>query len=102
MSADPHVQSFVVMKFGGTSVADAAAITRLIDIVRHTGTSVDVPPVVVVSATSKTTDQLLALAAEARAGQTDVNPGVDHVLLRHLEIVQALTTGARAAALEAQ
>src|SRR5204863_8089796 len=94
--------AFVVMKFGGTSVADAAAITRLIEIVRHTATTVDVPPVVVVSATSKTTDQLLALAAAARAGQTDVNPGVDRVLQRHLEIVHTLTTGARAAALEAE
>jgi len=100
---DPNQpRAFVVMKFGGTSVADAPAITRLIDIVRHTATTVDVPPVVVVSATSKTTDQLLALAAAARAGQTDVNPGVDRVLQRHLEIVHTLTTGARAAALEAE
>jgi len=101
MAHDQQPLAFVVMKFGGTSVADAAAITRLIGIVRHTATTVDVPPVVVVSATSKTTDQLLALAAEARAGQTDVNPGVDRVLDRHLEIVHALTTGARATALEA-
>src|SRR6188472_902206 len=102
MAADPQLHSFVVMKFGGTSVADTAAITRLIDIVRQTGTTVDVPPVVVVSATSKTTDQLLALAADARAGQTEVNPGVDRVLERHLEIVRSLTTGERAATLEAQ
>ena len=90
------------MKFGGTSVADADAITRLVDIVRQTRTTVDAPPVVVVSATSRTTDQLLALAAAACSGQTDVNSGVDRVLERHLEIVHALTSGTRAATLEAQ
>ena len=37
----------VVMKFGGTSVEDAAAIRRVIDIVQSRG---DVQPVVVVSA----------------------------------------------------
>src|SRR3954463_14467108 len=102
MAAAQPPLAALVMKFGGTSVAGAAAISRLIDIVRHARTTVDLPPVVVVSATSKTTDQLLALAAEARAGQTDVNSGVDRVLQRHLEIVQGLTSGARAAALEAQ
>src|SRR3954468_9057507 len=100
-TAQPSLAA-LVMKFGGTSVADAAAITRLIDIVRQTGTTVDVPPVVVVSATSKTTDQLLALAANAAAGKTEVNPGRDRVLERHLEIVHAMTTGARAATLDAQ
>src|SRR6476646_8308572 len=97
MSPDQQPLATVVMKFGGTSVADAQAISRLIDIVRHSRATADVPPAIVVSATSKTTDQLLALAAAARAGKTDVNPGVDRVLQRHLEIVHALTTGARAA-----
>ena len=53
----------IVMKFGGTSVADRDAILRLVRIVdaeRQRAT-----PVVVVSAMSGVTDQLLRLAAEA-------------------------------------
>src|SRR5215208_2939872 len=52
----------IVAKFGGTSVADAEAIGRLIDIVRRR--IVD-QPVVVVSALARVTDRLLSLAAEA-------------------------------------
>lgn len=62
----------VVMKFGGTSVADRAAIERLIGIVRRQrereGQSVAPGPAVVVSALSGVTDRLLGVAAEAGAG----------------------------------
>jgi aspartate kinase len=57
----------LVMKFGGTSVEDAAAIGRTADIVAGrvaNGKS----PVVVVSAMSKVTDQLLRAAAAAAQG----------------------------------
>jgi aspartate kinase len=89
----------VVMKFGGTSVADAEAMGRVLSIVSATRGTVDAPPVVVVSATSKTTDQLLALASDAQRGADDVAAGVDRVLERHLALVRALTTGARASTL---
>jgi aspartate kinase len=56
----------IVMKFGGTSVKDRAAIERLIEIVRHTP-----EPVVVVSALAGVTDRLLGIAAEAGAGDID-------------------------------
>ena len=59
--------SLVVMKFGGTSVEDQAAIERTAAIVAGriaNGKS----PVVVVSAMSKVTDQLLACAAAASRG----------------------------------
>jgi aspartate kinase len=73
----------VVMKFGGTSVADAAAITQVIAIVRRAVES-DAAPVVVVSAMSKVTDRLLALAEAASAGQTDVvRDGLDELSRRH-------------------
>ena len=68
------------MKFGGTSVADAEAIGRLLSIVTATMRTLDVPPVVVVSATSGTTDQLLALASDAQRGSDGVDAGVDRVL----------------------
>jgi aspartate kinase len=89
------------MKFGGTSVADQEAIGRLLSIVRSGHASLGTPPVVVVSATSGTTDQLLALAAAAQRGEADVDGGVDRVLHRHIGIVKALTSGERAAVLAA-
>ncbi len=60
-------KKLVVMKFGGTSVEDAAAIERTAAIVRgRRDKGLDV--VVVVSAMSKVTDALLAAAATAGAG----------------------------------
>jgi aspartate kinase len=68
----------VVMKFGGTSVADERAIERLIAIVRaqrqadateEGGDSRG--PVVVVSALAKATDRLLGVSAEAGAGDAE-------------------------------
>ena len=56
--------SLVVMKFGGTSVEDATAIGRTAGIVAGR-VAAGKKPVVVVSAMSKVTDQLLACAAAA-------------------------------------
>jgi len=53
------------MKFGGTSVEDAAAIDRVADIVQS---RIHERPFVVVSAMAKVTDQLLAMAAAAGRG----------------------------------
>ena len=58
----------IVMKFGGTSVEDSAAIDRAAKIVA--GRS-DRLPIVVVSAMSKVTDQLLAAGNAAGAGDRD-------------------------------
>lgn len=55
----------IIAKFGGTSVADAAAIGRLIGIVRS---RIGDRPVVVVSALAKVTDALLGLAPLVHAG----------------------------------
>ena len=55
----------IVMKFGGTSVEDAAAIDRAACIVRE---RLPEKPVVVVSALAKVTDQLLAMARASGAG----------------------------------
>ncbi len=55
----------IVMKFGGTSVQDAQAIDRIAGIVRE---RLHEQPVVVVSALAKITDQLLAMASAAGAG----------------------------------
>jgi aspartate kinase len=68
----------IIMKFGGTSVADQSAIERLISIVRAARQvqiqpeSVDWRgPIVVVSALSGVTDRLLGIAAEAGAGDME-------------------------------
>ncbi|HEV2699670.1 MAG TPA: aspartate kinase, partial [Terriglobales bacterium] len=57
--------SCIVMKFGGTSVGDAKAISRAAEIVRG---RVPQRPVVVVSAMARVTDQLLQMARAAGAG----------------------------------
>ena len=78
------------MKFGGTSVADAEAMGRLIDIVRAES-ALTGPPVVVVSAMSKVTDQLLTMATKAAAGDRGaMAAGVDDVLKRHLAAIETL------------
>ncbi len=58
----------IVMKFGGTSVESAEAIDRVATIVQQ---RLPRRPVVVVSAMSKITDQLLAMAAAAGVGNRD-------------------------------
>ena len=58
----------IVMKFGGTSVQDAAAIERAAAIVKG---RLPQKPVVVVSAMAKVTDQLLAMASAAGAGDRE-------------------------------
>jgi aspartate kinase len=55
-----------VMKFGGTSVGDASAIQRVLEIVRTASQESDV--VVVVSAMAGVTNQLVAAASQAEAG----------------------------------
>jgi aspartate kinase len=57
----------VVMKFGGTSVEDAAAIRRTTDIVAGR-VARGLQPVVIVSAMARVTDQLLNAAATAGRG----------------------------------
>lgn len=57
----------IIMKFGGTSVANFEAVTRTIFII---GGKLDQKPVVVVSALSKVTDLLYRIADTAAAGDS--------------------------------
>ena len=89
----------VVMKFGGTSVADQAAIERLITIVRaqrqadarrEDGDARG--PIVVVSALSGVTDRLLGIATEAGAGDIEgARSNLRHLLTRHLDSAGAVS-----------
>ena len=58
----------IVMKFGGTSVADASAFDNVARIVAE---RIELRPVVVVSAMSGMTDALVSSAEVAQSGQTD-------------------------------
>jgi aspartate kinase len=84
----------VVQKFGGTSVADPEAIRRLIHIVRSAQSRDGRGPVVVVSAMSRVTDALLAIASTAGAGRSgEALPQVDALRERHASAVKALVSG---------
>jgi aspartate kinase len=97
----------VVMKFGGTSVADADAMGRLTAIVRrqierqqtggHAGST---PPIVVVSALSKVTDGLLEVARLIESGDRDgATSRINDLAERHIAVASGVTNGARLAAL---
>ncbi len=86
------------MKFGGTSVADADAMTRVVNIVRRQRESHPevAPPVVVVSALSKVTDGLIRTAGcAARGDAAGAAALVSELLERHVGIASTLTSGAR-------
>jgi aspartate kinase len=90
----------LVMKFGGTSVKDPAAITRLAGIVRTARASEGHGPVVVVSALSKVTDQLVAITSHALAGETAAIAAViDRLRERHVETAAMVKDDKRRAAL---
>jgi len=78
----------IVVKFGGTSVGDAAAIERAADIVRG---RLARQPLVVVSALAGTTNALLAIAEQAEKGQLiGALRGVEGLRERHLAEASAL------------
>jgi aspartate kinase len=78
----------IVVKFGGTSVADAPAIERAAAIVRS---RLDREPVVVVSALAGATNALLTLAEQAAGGQLILALGaVESLRDRHLDQAERL------------
>ena len=79
------------MKFGGTSVEDAAAIRRLCQLVARPSAP---PRVVVVSALAKVTDQLMNAGEAAAAGHLDSAREILQVLRqRHETVAAALVRG---------
>lgn len=81
----------IVMKFGGTSVADAEAIARVLEIVAASIGLHGAAPVVVVSAMSGVTDRLLALTSAAEQRETEaVTAGLAQLLSRHRSAVHQL------------
>lgn len=96
-AAVPALTGPIVMKFGGTSVADAEAIGRVVGIVRAARESSGLPPVVIVSAMSGVTDRLLELAAAAeRRLDAHVLNGVAELSRRHFDALERLLPGGAA------
>jgi aspartate kinase len=88
----------VVMKFGGTSVEDAAAIRRLIGIVRSQS---GVQPVTVVSALAKVTDQLLEAGKAAANGRLGAALAlVRDIYVRHEHLADSLVRDSAYGALD--
>lgn len=84
----PHVH-----KFGGASLADAAAVRHAAAIVRGHRTE---PTVVVVSAMAGITDALLAVAEQAGVGSTEtVGPLIARLRSRHAETARAVLPAGR-------
>jgi len=90
--------NLVVMKFGGTSVEDPAAINRTASIVAGR-VAAGKSPVVVVSAMAKVTDQLLRCAAAASQGdRTGALAISSRLRSRHRDTACALVKDHKAAA----
>lgn len=78
----------IIMKFGGTSVADSEAISRVITIIEG---KLKEQPIVVVSALSKVTDLLYKVADAARDRDVDKAKAlVDQLRDRHIDLVENL------------
>jgi len=91
-------EDVVVMKFGGTSVEDAAAIGRLIEIVKS---RLDAQPVVVVSALAKMTDQLLEAGVAAATGHLGAAlETIRGIYVRHEEIADSFLGASAYASLD--
>jgi aspartate kinase len=87
----------VVLKFGGTSVADADAIARLVSIVRARGG----PRTVVVSALAGVTDGLLGIADVAVRDAPRAHDSLAAITRRHHEVAAALSDANRRERLDA-
>ena len=82
---------FVVMKFGGTSVEDAAAVRQVSQLVKRQRRY---RPIVVVSALAGVTDQLLSAGnAAAERRQEFAKEILERLRQRHLQIAAELVGG---------
>ncbi len=84
----------ITMKFGGTSVQDADAITRVVGIVKE---SLPRQPVVVISAIAQATNTLEKIGVAARDGNAALARGAtDELLRRHVSVMNNIIRDAAA------
>ena len=74
-----------VLKFGGTSVANAASLEKVFEIIRNNSTE---PIVVVVSALGGVTDILVDMLKQAVNGENDFKDQIEVLQNRHLEPIK--------------
>ncbi len=75
-----------ILKFGGTSVADAEAINRVIDIVSQ----LESKAVIVVSACSQVTNKLTAIVEQVKQQNPQVPRLIDSIEEQHLQLSKQL------------
>lgn len=84
-------ENMIIMKFGGTSVQNGEAISRVVGIV---GSRLQEKPVVVVSALSKVTRSLVRIAEDAENGNSDsVRSQMEALVMRHHDVCEGLLSG---------
>jgi aspartokinase/homoserine dehydrogenase 1 len=93
------MDKWIVHKFGGSSVADAACFGRVADIIEA---SHNPREAVVLSACRGVTDALLALVSMAERPDGDFAPAIEALRTRHLELASSLVSSAASAAYAAQ
>jgi len=81
-----------IMKFGGSSVADAQRIKAVADIVISRTEKEELPPVVVVSAMKGVTDSLLSAASAAESGNLNYKDSITELKLKHHNAVKTLVS----------
>ncbi len=81
-----------IMKFGGSSVADASRIKSVADIVLSKAENEETGPVVVVSAMKGVTDILLSAAAAAESGDNLYKKLILDLKQKHHQAVKALVS----------
>lgn len=81
-----------IMKFGGSSVADASRIKSVADIVLSRAENEETAPVVVVSAMKGVTDILLSAAAAAESGDSIYKELILDLKQKHHQAVKALVS----------
>lgn len=81
----------LVMKFGGTSVADASRFKDVFNIVKHRSSLVGKVPLIVLSAMSGITNDLIECAKSAQAGDYSLAAArLTEIKERHYEVVEEL------------
>jgi aspartate kinase len=81
----------IVQKFGGTSVEDAKAMTRAIEIVRRTGITRRTRPLVVLSACAGVTNALIRIGElSLKEDLHDALAAIDQLEVRHARIARDL------------
>lgn len=83
-----------VLKFGGSSVANAHNINKVIDIMLHSSKSHNI--VIVVSALGGVTDELLALASVVRDGGDEYKKLFINICDKHNKLIGELILGVKA------